>query len=145
MDWITARLAAYPDLHVFHFNAYEPTALKRLMARHATREHEVDELLRRKVFVDLYGIMRQAMRVGVESYGLKALEPVFGFERDAELRGAIGSLRRWQAYLAGGDRTVLDAIAATTRTTATPRARCATGCWIAGPRPRRSTASRSIA
>ena len=69
------------------------------MSRHATREHEVDELLRRKVFVDLYGVVRQAMRVGTESYGLKALEPVFGFERDASLREAIGSLRRWQAYL----------------------------------------------
>ena len=97
MDWITARLAAYPDLHVFHFNSYEPVAIKRLMSRHATREHEVDELLRRKVFVDLYGVVRQAMRVGTESYGLKALEPVFGFKRDASLRDAIGSLRRWQS------------------------------------------------
>ena len=25
MDWITARLAAHPDLHVFHYNHYEPT------------------------------------------------------------------------------------------------------------------------
>ena len=104
MDWITARLAAHPDLHIFHFNSYEPVAIKRLMSRHATREHEVDELLRRKVFVDLYGVVRQAMRVGTESYGLKALEPVFGFKRDASLREAIGSLRRWQAYLEAGDR-----------------------------------------
>jgi predicted RecB family nuclease len=99
MDWITARLEAYPDLHVFHYNSYEPVAIKRLMSRHSTREHEVDELLRRKVFVDLYGVVRQAMRVGTESYGLKALEPVFGFTRDASLQDAIGSLRRWQSYL----------------------------------------------
>ena len=112
MDWITARLAAYPDLHIFHYNAYEPTAIKRLMSRHATREHEVDELLRRKVFVDLYGVVRQAMRVGTESYGLKALEPVFGFARDAAEREAIGSLRRWQKYLEVGERAALDAIAA---------------------------------
>jgi uncharacterized protein len=111
MDWITARLETHPDLHIFHFNSYEPVAIKRLMSRHATREHEVDELLRRKVFVDLYGVVRQAMRVGTESYGLKALEPVFGFTRDASLREAIGSLRGWQAYLDGGDRAQLDAIA----------------------------------
>ena len=90
IDWITARLEHYPDLHVFHYNAYETTALKRLMVRHATREHELDELLRRKVFVDLYGITRQAIRAGVESYGLKGMEPVFGFERNAALKGAIG-------------------------------------------------------
>ncbi len=33
---------------------YEPTALKRLMGRHATREDEVDRLLRGGVLVDLY-------------------------------------------------------------------------------------------
>jgi predicted RecB family nuclease len=112
MDWITARLEAHPDLHIFHFNAYEPVAIKKLMARHATREHEVDELLRRKVFVDLYGVARQALRAGVESYGLKALEPLVGFERRAPLREAVGSLRGWQAYLESGDSEELDAIAA---------------------------------
>ena len=96
---------------MFHFNAYEPTALKTLVARHAVGEYELDELLRRKVLVDLYGISRQAIRAGVESYGLKALEPVIGFERDAELRGAIGSLRRWQAWQEDGDQKHLDGIA----------------------------------
>ena len=33
---------------------YEPTALKRLMGRHGTREDEIDRLLRRGVLVDLY-------------------------------------------------------------------------------------------
>jgi len=112
MDWTCARLAEHPGLHVFHYNAYEVTALKALVARHATREHELDELLRRRVFVDLYGITRQAIRAGTEGYGLKALEPVFGFERDAELRGAVGSMRRWQQFQEDGSRAHLDEIAA---------------------------------
>lgn len=109
--WITERLTQHPDLHVFHYNAYETTALKKLVARHATREHEVDELLRRRVFVDLYGITRQAVRAGVESYGLKGMEPVFGFERNAELRGALGSMKRWQAFREDGKQEHLDGIA----------------------------------
>lgn len=111
VDWITARLERFPDLHVFHYNAYETVALKKLMARHATRELEVDELLRRKVFVDLYGVTRQAVRAGVESYGLKAMEAVFGFERNAELRGAVGSMKRWQAFQDDGETDHLHAIA----------------------------------
>lgn len=111
VDWLTGRLQAHPDLHVFHYNAYETVTLKKLAARHATREHEVDELLRRTVFVDLYGITRQAVRAGVESYGLKGMEPVFGFERNAELRGAIGSMKRWQAFQDDGGQEHLDAIA----------------------------------
>ena len=78
IDWIGERLEADPDLHVYHYGAYEPTALKRLVARHTTRELELDELLRRRVFVDLYGITRQAVRAGVESYGLKGIEPSTG-------------------------------------------------------------------
>jgi len=112
MDWITGRLEAHPELHIFHFNAYEPVAIKKLMARHATREHEVDELLRRKVFVDLYGVVRQGLRAGVESYGLKALEPLVRFERRATLREAVGSLRGWQAYLESGNSGELGGIAA---------------------------------
>ena len=72
VDWITARLERHPDLHVYHYNHYEPTALKALMSRYGTREAEVDDLLRRKVFVDLYTIVRQALRLGTESYSLKA-------------------------------------------------------------------------
>src|SRR5204863_3229130 len=32
MDWITQRLDQHPDLHIFHFNSYEPVAIKKLMA-----------------------------------------------------------------------------------------------------------------
>ena len=110
IDWLTERLGAFPDLHVFHYNAYETTALKRLVARHATRELELDELLKRKVFVDLYGITRQAVRAGVERYGLKAVEALYGFERSADLDG-VGSLRRWQTWLDDGEQKWLDEIA----------------------------------
>jgi predicted RecB family nuclease len=110
IDWLRERLERFPDLHVFHYNAYETTALKKLVARHATRELELDELLTRKVFVDLYGITRQAVRAGVEGYGLKAMEAVYGFARNEQLDG-IGSLRRWQSYLDDHDPKWLDEIA----------------------------------
>ena len=54
-------------MHVYHYAAYEPTALKRLMGEHATREDEVDELLRGEVFVDLYRVVRQGLRAGVRA------------------------------------------------------------------------------
>ncbi len=110
IDWIHARLEQHKDLHVYHYNSYEVVALKRLATRHATRIDELDDLLRKEVFVDLYGITRQAIRAGVESYGLKGMEPVYAFERNAELKGAIGSLKRWQSYLQDRDTAHLRAI-----------------------------------
>ena len=46
IDFVMAALADDPDLHVYHYAAYEQTAIKKLMGRHGTREDEVDHLLR---------------------------------------------------------------------------------------------------
>ncbi len=112
MRWITARLAAYPDMHVFHYNHYEPTALKRLMSRYGTCEHEVDELLRRQVFADLYTVVRQALRVGTASYGLKAIEALYEFKRAPELTGGAGAARTYEDWRETGDPRALPRIAA---------------------------------
>ena len=41
------------------------------MQRHGTREEEVDDLLRRQMFVDLYQVVRQTMRISHDGYSLK--------------------------------------------------------------------------
>lgn len=103
VDIVTARRERFPDLHVYHFAPYEPGALKRLMGRYASREDEVDNLLRGKVFVDLYSVARNAMRAGVESYSIKSLEPLYGFTREAELSAANMALAGVHAGLELGD------------------------------------------
>ncbi len=85
IDDVVARLARWPALHVYHYAPYEPTAVKKLMGRHATREAEVDRLLRAGVFVDLYRAVRQGVRASVESYSIKRLEPLYGFTRTVAL------------------------------------------------------------
>ena len=123
IDFITARRERNPGLHVYHYNHYEPTsidhltalhetreeAVGRLMGRFATHEDEVDDLFRLGVFVDLYRVVRQGLRAGVESYSIKRLEPLVGYERLVDLarrddspdrvrglsrRGACGGGRR---------------------------------------------------
>ena len=49
-------------MHVYHYAAYERTALGRLAQRHGTREEEVDRLLRGGVLVDLFRVVRQGIR-----------------------------------------------------------------------------------
>ncbi|MBZ7924995.1 TM0106 family RecB-like putative nuclease [Ensifer adhaerens] len=99
MDFVVERLALYPELHVYHYAPYEPGALKRLMGRYATREAEVDDLLRGKVMVDLYGVVRHALRASVESYSIKRLEPFYSFERSTPLQEANLALTSMQAAL----------------------------------------------
>jgi uncharacterized protein len=64
------------------------------MGRHATREDDVDRLLRGERFVDLLRVTRQGLQASVEGYSLKNLEEFFGFERAVELREAAAALRR---------------------------------------------------
>jgi len=99
IDFVMARWERFPDLHIYHYAPYEPAALKRLMGRYATREEELDRMLRAKLFVDLYQIVRHGVRAGVESYSIKRLEPLYGFDRDTTLPDANAALALIQASI----------------------------------------------
>ena len=99
IDFVQARLAKHPDLHVYHFAPYEPAALKRLMGRYATRENELDQMLRAGIFVDLYAVVRHSIRASVESYSIKKLEPLYAFTRSAPLEDVGAMMAKVQACL----------------------------------------------
>jgi uncharacterized protein len=80
IDFMTARLQARPDAHIYHYAHYEEGALKRLAMYHGTRETELDDLLRRHKLVDLFKVVREAVRVSEPSYSLKNIE-VFYLDR----------------------------------------------------------------
>jgi len=92
-----------PEMHIYHYAPYEPTAIKRLVGRHGTRVDEADELLRAGVFVDLYRAVRQGIRASVESYSIKRLEPLYGFTRKVPLRDANFALQSYEAAMALGN------------------------------------------
>ena len=102
VDLLIERLGQHPEMHVYHYAAYEKTALGRLAQRHATREEEVDRLLRARVLVDLFRVVRQGIRASVESYSLKRLEPLYELEREVALRSAGSSIVAFEAWLEGG-------------------------------------------
>jgi uncharacterized protein len=99
IDFVMERWAKYPDLHVYHYGGYETGALKRLMGRYATREEELDRILRGLLPIDLLSVTRQSVRASVESYSLKKLEPFYGFQRDTSLPDARLALTRLQTSL----------------------------------------------
>lgn len=99
IDFVMQRWKQYPDMHIYHFTHYEPSALKRLMCRYASREDEIDRMLRAELFVDLHAVVRQSLRAGVEKYSLKDLELFFGFRRATDLRDASLALRRMETIL----------------------------------------------
>ena len=102
IDLAIATRRRNPGAHVYHFAPYEPAALKRLMGRYATREVELDELLRGHAFVDLYMVVKRAVIASVERYSIKDLEPFFGYGRAQDLREATASRRIVENAIADG-------------------------------------------
>ncbi|HET6560302.1 MAG TPA: TM0106 family RecB-like putative nuclease [Marmoricola sp.] len=90
MDYVAARRAEHPEMHVYHYAPYETTALKRLAGRYATHQTELDDLLRSAVFVDLYATVRGSVRVSQPSYSIKKLEPLYMGEDRAGMEVQAG-------------------------------------------------------
>jgi hypothetical protein len=110
VDLVRERLGRYPDLHVYHYAQYEITALRRLMGRYGTREAELDDLLRRGVFVDLYRVVRNAIRASRPGYGLKELEAFLPFRREAEIQDGGASIIVFEQWMQTHDQALLDQI-----------------------------------
>ena len=77
LELVAERRKQYPSMHIYHYAPYERTHLLSIAARHGVGEAEVDELLRDRVLVDLYPIIRTALTVGSRSYSIKKLEPLY--------------------------------------------------------------------
>lgn len=97
---VAKRRKRYPNMHIYHYAAYEKSALLRLAGRYGVGEDEVDDLLRNGVLVDLYPLVRKSIRVGAESFGLKALEPLYmGAQlRSGDVTNAAASINAYAQY-----------------------------------------------
>lgn len=93
VDEIMRRREGNPRMHAYHFGAYEPGTLKRLMGMYATREDEIDRMLRAGVLVDLHQTFKQGVRASVEEYSLKKLEAFYAFERKTSLERSRAAMR----------------------------------------------------
>ncbi|MFZ0508514.1 MAG: TM0106 family RecB-like putative nuclease [Methylocella sp.] len=105
------QVARHPGAHIYHYAAYEPTALKRLAMRYATMEAELDQLLRERRFVDLYRAVVQSLRASTETYSIKDLEVLYGHERTGDVTTASDSIVEYERWWLTKDNAILDSIA----------------------------------
>lgn len=110
VDFLIARLTAHPGAHVYHYAPYEATSLKRLSTRHGSREAEVDRLLRERRLVDLYTVLRQAIRTSEDDLSLKTMEVFFAPARTQAVTSAGQSIVQYDAWCQTKDPSILDGI-----------------------------------
>lgn len=115
MDFLSQHIAAHPGAYIYHYNHYEPTALKKLSCRHAIAEQELDQLLRQERFVDLYKVVREGVRVSEASYSIKNMEVFYMKKRDGAVATAGDSIVVYNRWRQTGDDRLLDEIASYNR------------------------------
>jgi uncharacterized protein len=105
LDYVEERRARYPDMHVYHYAAYEKTALRNLSLAHQAGEDTVDTWLREGLLVDLYATVRQSLRISEASYSIKKLEPLYMGNnlRSGDVKDAGASVVAYAAYCAARD------------------------------------------
>lgn len=133
VDFMVDRLAQYPDAHIYHYAAYEETALKRLAMLHGTREREVDDFLRGHRLVDLYRVVREAIRTSEPGYSIKNLEKFYlDGARSGEVTTAGDSIVMYERWRRTGDGQLLDEIGEYNRVDCSSTLRCRD--WLADMR-----------
>ena len=109
--WLAERRLEHPGMHVYHYNHTERSALTSLAAEHGARADTLAALIDQGVFVDLLEVVRRTVRIGAESYSLKQVELVAGYERGHEIDAGAGAVVGYERWMQSGDRAELDAIA----------------------------------
>jgi uncharacterized protein len=115
VDWFTDHIARHPNAHIYHYASYEVTVLRRLSTAFASREDEVDALLRAEKFVDLFTVSRGAIRTSERDMSLKTLEHFFAPKREEEVKAAGESIVYYHHWRDSGEQAFLDSILAYNR------------------------------
>jgi len=110
VDYVADRRRRWPDLHVYHYADYERAHLLSIAARHGVYEDEVDQLLRDGVLVDLWNVVRPALRTSNRSRSIKKLEPLYMADEPGRegVKDAASSVVEYAEYTALRDSGRLD-------------------------------------
>lgn len=99
VDWVHDRWKRNHGMHIYHYAAYEVSAVRRLSIRHDTRQDEVDNLLRNDVFMDLYQVVSHGLRIGEDSYSIKKVERLYRPKRATDVANAVDSIVQYARWI----------------------------------------------
>lgn len=127
------RRRRHPDMHVYHYNHTERSALERMAIEYTVGEQTLADLVDQGLFVDLYAVVTKAMQIGVESYGLKQVERLTDYERSHDIDRGSGAVVEYEAFCHDGDSGRLARIAKYNEDDV--RATLALRDWLVAQRP----------
>ena len=110
LAYFRLRLEAFPKARIYHYAAYEITALRRLTTKYGIGEAFLDRLLRERRFVDLFAVVRGGLIGSERNYSIKSMEAFYGRVREGEVKTASGSVVAYERWRETGEQQILDEI-----------------------------------
>lgn len=111
VEYLAKRRDQHPGMHVYHYNHTERSSLVRLTERYGIATSTLTELIETGAFVDLMTVVRNSLQAGVESYGLKEVERLTGFERSHDVSSGAGAVVEYDKWMGSQSAESLDRIA----------------------------------
>tara|TARA_B100000029_G_C17556518_1_gene951858 strand:- start:120 stop:2126 length:2007 start_codon:yes stop_codon:yes gene_type:complete len=116
VDFFHERFKNNPGMHVYHYNHTERVVLADLLnsddhpmssilnvfgnalGESPADMQQLNELVEEGVFVDLLAIVRNSLQAGTESFSLKVMEKLAGFERRDDFEGGSDAVLEYELY-----------------------------------------------
>jgi uncharacterized protein len=98
MENLLEHLELYVDAKFYHYFSYEISSLRRSAHIFGVYEEELEQLIKKKCFVDLFTTINSSLLIGASSYSLKTVEKLAGINRTEDLQSGMESIKYFEDY-----------------------------------------------
>ena len=110
IEKLLEHLELYPDAKFYHYFSYEISSLRRSAQNFGVYEKELEQLIEKKCFIDLFTIVNSSLLIGASSYSLKTVEKLAGINRTEDLQSGMESIQYFEDYFFNEEYELKDLI-----------------------------------
>ena len=110
VEKLLEHLELYPDAKFYHYFSYEISSLRKSAQIFGMYEKELEQLIEKKCFVDLFTTVNSSLLIGASSYSLKTVEKLAGINRTEDLQSGMESIQYFEDYFFNEEYELKDLI-----------------------------------
>ena len=110
IEKLLEHLELYPDAKFYHYFSYEISSLRKSARIFGMYEEELEQLIEKKCFVDLFTTVNSSLLIGASSYSLKTVEKLAGINRTEDLQSGMESIQYFEDYFFNEEYELKDLI-----------------------------------
>lgn len=110
MEYLLEHLKLYPKAKFYHYFSYETTSLRKSAETFGVYKEEIERLIEKECFVDLFKTINSSLLIGASSYSLKTVEKLAGINRTENLQSGKESIQYFEDYFYNEEYDLKDLI-----------------------------------